>query len=189
MKFIIFLLFFLFISCSKNYEMKNYYPHLKWADQFNGVEVNVDKEFSQKKVSGMKLSFNGKLKGHYMISEMMVEVDPEAAAKLFKGKTQLIKGLYSVQATPYSGAITKEAFCGPDINIDPVLTDKKNQQMLQFDLKATERMVLGVCVEEQNVFRNQTLLIYCKNIGTFYDIRYFYPKNEQPLKQPIAACY
>lgn len=183
------LVFVLLASCSKNYQVKNYYPHLKWADQFNGLEVSVDKEFQQKKVSGMKITFPGKLKGHFLISEMMVDVDPDTATKLFKSKTQMIRGLYAVQATPYTGAITKEAGCDPEINIDPVVQDKKNQTVVQFDLKATERFVLGVCAEEQNVYRNQTLLIYCKNINTFYDLRYYYPKNEKPLKQQIAVCY
>lgn len=183
------LLSLLFTACSDSYQMKNYYPHLKWADQFKGQEVTVDKEFQQKKVSGMKVTFGGKLKGHFLISEMMVEVDAETAAKLFKSKTQLIRGLYAVQATPYTGTITKEAGCDPEINIEPTVHEKKNQSVVQFDLKATERFVLGVCAEEQNVYRNQTLLIYCKNISTFYDLRYYYPKNEKPLKQQIAACH
>jgi len=182
-------IFFFLVSCSKNNELKNYYPHLKWADQFKGQEVNVDKEFQQKNVSGMKLSFGGKLKGHYLISEMMVDIDPDKAASLFKNKSLMIKGLYSIQATPYSGTITKEAGCFADINLEQGMKETKNQISLQFDLKATERLVLGVCIEEQNVYRNQTLMIYCKNINTFYELKYFYPKNEQLLKQPIAICH
>lgn len=183
------LLSFLLVSCSRSHQVKNYYPHLKWADIFSGQEVTVDKEFQQKKVSGMKITFTGKLKGHYLISEMMVDVDSDTASKLFKSKSQMIRGLYAVQATPYSGTITKEAGCDPEINIEPSILEKKNQTIVQFDLKATERFVLGVCAEDQNVYRNQTLLIYCKNINTFYDLRYYYPKNEKPLKQQIAACY
>jgi len=120
---------------------------------------------------------------------MMVDIDPEKAASLFKNKSLLIKGLYSIQATPYTGTITKEAGCFTEINLEQAIKETKNQISLQFDLKATERLVLGVCIEEQNVYRNQTLMIYCKNINTFYELKYFYPKNEQPLKQPIAACF
>lgn len=189
MRIILILFLLALVSCTKKNDLKTYYPHLKWSDSFKGETVVVDKEFQNKNVSGMKVGFEGKLKGHYMISEMMVDVDPDTAAKLFKNKALMIKGLYSVQATPYTGTITKEASCMVDINIDPILQEKKNQTELQFDLKATERMVLGVCIEEQNVYRNQTLLIYCKNINTFYDLRYYYPKSEKPLKMPIASCY
>jgi hypothetical protein len=187
MKFI--LLFLFFLSCTKANNLKAIYPHLKWDDSIKNESVTVDKEFQNKNVSGVKILFDGKLKGQQLISEMMVDIDEETADKLIKNKSLMIKGLYAIQATPYSGTITKEASCTTDMNIDPVLSDKKNQKSMQFDLKATERLVLGVCLEEQNVFRNQTLLIYCKSIKTFYDLRYYYPKTQKALKMPIANCY
>lgn len=184
MRFLLFIFMLAAASCSKNNELKSYYPHLKWDDSFKGVKIIVDQEFQNKNVSGMKIGFEGALKGHQLISEMIVNVDPDTANKLFKNKMLMIKGLYSIQTTSDEGGR-----CTADMNIDPALLDKKNQMSLQFDLKATERLVVGVCLEEQNVYRNQTLLIYCKNINTFYDLKYFYPKNQKTLKVPIASCY
>lgn len=184
---ILFSLLFL-LSCTKTNDLKSYYPHLKWDNSLKNELITVDKEFQNKNVSGTKILFNGNLKGHQLISEMMVDIDQDTAEKLMKNKALMIKGLYSIQATPYSGTITKEASCTSDMNIDPIVVDKKNQTTMQFDLKATERLVLGVCLEEQNVFRSQTLLIYCKGIRTLYDLRYYYPKTEKPLKMPIASC-
>lgn len=176
------------ISCSKGKTLQSHFPDLKMDTSLKDQKVSVDKEFQEKNISGKKIRFEGELKNHQMIAEVMTDVEPEKAEKLFKNKSMMIKGLYSIQATPYSGTITKEASCIGELQIDPVAVDAKNQTTLLFNLKATERLVLGVCIEEQNVFRNQTLLIYCKNNRTFYDLRYYYPKANKALNTAIANC-
>lgn len=176
------------MGCSKGVQLKDGFPKLKIHEKLQNQKIVVDKEFQELNISGKKIRFDGELKEHQMIAEVMTEVEPERAVNLFKNKSMMIRGLYSIQATPYSGTITKEAGCINDLQINPQEVDVKNQITQQFDLKATERLVLGVCIEEQNVYRNQTLLIYCKNSKTFYDLKYYYPKNEKPLLAPVASC-
>lgn len=168
--------------------MKSTFPKLKWITTLADQGIVIDKEFQQKNISGMKIKFESSLKDHHLIAEVMNDIDPDEASRLFKNKSQMIKGLYSIQATPYTGSITKEAGCIEDLQIDPPLLENKIQSSLLFNLKATERMILGVCIEEQNVYRSQTLMLYCKNANTFYEIKYFYPKILKPLLIPIASC-
>jgi exoribonuclease R len=179
---------FIASSCSQKQTLKSSFPKLKWSPTLKDQKIVVDKEFQEKNISGKKMTFEGELKAHQLIAEVMVDIEPERAATLMKNKTMMIKGLYAIQATPYSGTITKEASCTAELQIDPIVMENKNQSSLQFNLKATERLVLGVCIEEQNVFRSQTLLLYCKKDKMFYDMRYYYPKSNKPFSGPMASC-
>jgi hypothetical protein len=183
----VFLIFFL-CSCTKEKSLRTLFPKLKWETSFQNTSIVVDKEFQEKTLSGVKMKFTGNMAKHQLIVEETTEVDSDQAAKMFKNKTFMIKGLYSIQATPYTGAVTKEASCMADLQIDPLPVENKIQTALLFNLKATERLVLGVCTEDQNVYRNQTLMLYCKNSRTFYDIRYYYPKEGKIITSSIASC-
>ncbi|MBC7541070.1 MAG: hypothetical protein H7281_19795 [Bacteriovorax sp.] len=189
MKYIISIVFVLVSSsCSQKQTLKSSFPKLKWSSTLKDQRFVVDKEFQEKNIAGKKMKFEGEFNDHQLIAEVMTDIEPEKAAILMKNKTMMIKGLYAIQATPYSGTITKEESCIAELQIDPLVMDNKIQTSQQFNLKATERLVLGVCTEEQNVFRNQSLLLYCKKDKIFYDMRYYYPKSNKPFATPIASC-
>lgn len=166
--------FLLLVSCSKDAYLKSNFPKLKINPAFKDQKISIDKDFQEKNISGKKMKFEGELKDHQLIAEVMTDIEPERAAILMKNKMMMIKGLYSS--------------CATEFQIEPQVMENKIQTSLQFNLKATERLVLGVCIEEQNVFLNQSLLLYCKNDKMFYDMRYYYPKSNKPFTAPIASC-
>jgi hypothetical protein len=187
-KLFLFTVLLFLVSCTKGNDLKSKFPKLNFDNNLKNQPVVTDKEFLERATFGMKIKFEAENKGNLLIAEIMNDIDSEKAEKIFNYKTMMIRGLYSIQATPYSGTITRETSCteGLDINLFPV--DNKIQTSQMFNLKATERFVLGVCLEEQNVFRNQTLLLYCKNQKVFYDLRYYYLKSQKPILKPIASC-
>ncbi|MDD4974866.1 MAG: hypothetical protein PHY93_10980 [Bacteriovorax sp.] len=188
MKYIIVLiLIFASSSCLQNQTLASLFPKLKWSANLRNQKIVLDQEFQGKNLVGKKMKIGGG-DNQQLTADVIVDVEPERAAIFMKNKTIMIKGLYTIQATPYSGMITREAVCTAELQIEPLILENKIQTSLQFNLKATERFVLGVCVEEQNVFSNQTLLLYCKKDKTFYEIRYYYPKSSRPFLTPIASC-
>lgn len=182
MKYLYLCLFLLFATgCSREKTLSTFFPGLKWGKSLQNQKITLDKEFQEKKNSGIKIQFEGELSKHQLIAEVITDIDPDMAARLFKNKALMIRGIYSIQPQ-------EETSCMRDLQIDPLPLDNKIQTSLLFNLKATERLVLGVCLEEQNVYRNQTLLLYCKKTNTFYDLRYYYPKSIKPILTPIVSC-
>lgn len=186
--FITFLFLFTLGSCSRQKSLSSLFPHIKMIEVFGNKRVIIDKEFQEKAISGMKINFEGEMKSHQLIVEKISDITTEQALILFKNKSQMIRGMYSIQATPYTGAITKEAGCLENIQTEPITIENKAQISAQFNLKATARFVLGVCAEEQNIYHSQTLLLFCKNRSEFYEIKYFYPKYLKSILNPIAKC-
>ncbi len=129
----------------------------------------------------MKIRFDGELQNNLLITEVITDVDADRAFKLFSNKVMMIRGLYSDQENA-------EGNCPKGLEINPTPIENKIQTSIMFNLKATERLVLGVCGDDLNLLRTQILMLYCKNQKTFYDLRYFYPKSQKPIEMPVASC-
>lgn len=180
--------FCLLVSCSKDVSLKSNFPRLRIDPVLKDQKMSIDKEFQEKNISGKKIKFEGNFKDHQLIAEVMTDIEPERAAILMKNKAMMIKGFYLNQGVALTGSTNEEAGCVAELQLDPHLQDNKIQISMQFNLKATARLIAGVCDEEQNVFRSQSLLLYCKNDKMFYDLKYYYPKNNKPITAPIASC-
>lgn len=166
-------------SCSNDAFLKSQFPGLKFDSALRDQKISIDKNLEAKNIGGKKIKFEGALKNHLLIAEVMTEIEPDQSVILMKNKKLLITGLYKFQTE-------ENCFFGLQTDSQPV--DNKIQTSLQFNLKATERLVLGICNEDQNVFWNQTLLLYCKKDKTFYDMSYYYPKSGKLNNSPIARC-
>jgi hypothetical protein len=181
------LVLLLVAACTKTVNLKNLVPHIQFKLPKNDKNIVLENQYNQGINTGIRIGFENSKDS--ISVDSINEVDSFKAQSLFKNKALMIKGLYEKQATPYSGVVTREASCleGMVIENNNVI-ETPNEMSLKFDLKATERHVFGVCLEEQNIFRTQILLLYCKKNQTFYEIKYFYPKSEPVLKNNVAAC-
>lgn len=169
------------LSCTKNDSLKAAFPGLNFNPPLQNHKIASDPEFEKMNVAGIKIQFNA-LKGHLLIAEVLADVDPDSAIRLMKNKKQIIEGMVAG-----SLALDTEGQGCPSLAV-PKVIDNKIQTAMEFNLEATEKLVIGACSDGHNLFHAQELLLYCKNDKKFYDIRYFYPKNIPGLKVPIAGC-
>ena len=153
---------------------------LKWQSTLENQEIVFEKNH--------QIAFQKDSNKYFVNIEPSFEVDQDKATLMINTKSLMIEALYVIQATPYRGQVTKESNCIKDLSIAPIKNDNVLQTSYRFDLKATERMVLGGCEEDQNIYLVQVLLLYCKKTKTFYDIKYYYPKSLSKFVPVIASC-
>lgn len=63
-----------------------------------------------------------------------------------------------------------------------------SQKIVMVGLHATERFVFGTCSEKQDVYKSQIVWLYCPKIRTFFELRWFYPRQENWRTEPVAYC-
>lgn len=178
------------LGCVQEQKLGQVIPNLSWDNDLVTLDTTIEKDFRNAVFQTRKLKLTNVIKAEdrYLIIESNNNVSLKNSKKLFSEKNAMIKEYYTIQATPYSGAITKEAECLNDIQLAPNVRETKDELSFQYNLKATDRLVLGVCQSEQNKFYNQILLLYCKKTNVFFDIKYFYPILTNKLVHPIAKC-
>jgi len=178
------------ISCSKKTPLKLVVPELKFDSSLQSQVVFVKKEFRKNNIYGKKIIFSGDGEKRQLSIEISSQIDPRMADKLFKHKSSMIDSIYIAQPAPYGSNLTQDIKANVEkgFRITPIIVKEKNQTTFLFNLKATERLAIGGFSEEQNVYNNQILLIYCKKEKKFYDLSYYYPKTVKPLDSPVASC-
>ena len=112
----------------------------------------------------------------------------DKAKKIILQKSFDIKSLYADQKVPYFGQLTKNITCKEAVEINNPLQEDENQLSLQLNLMATETLVYGSCISDQDIFKSQLLYLYCKKNNTLYEFKYFYPKN-MSFKIQLANCH
>ncbi len=185
---IIIFILILIASCNqKNKALNTYFPNLNWNSSLKNKIVFVDKEFRYENKTDFKFNFEKDSKHEYLITENFKNIEQDLAEKILKNKLLMIKEIYATQATPYNGAVTNETNCVENPAINPLIEETINHSSILLELKATERLVLGVCSDKQNIFKVQVLLMYCKKTKELYDLKYYSISNEK-MKLPIASC-
>lgn len=175
-------------GCSKNINLSEKYKNLSWSDRLTENDITLEKEIQEGDLFASKFKFSEDSSFKLLSVETLKNVDEARAKKLIIAKNILVREIYETQATPYSGSVTKEASCFEGIQLVPTQLENDNQISFHFNLKATERFVTGVCIEEQNVYKNHVLHLYCKKSKELYDIKLFYLKNSPTLSTSAAHC-
>lgn len=118
---------------------------------------------------------------------LISQIDLEPAKKIILQKSFDIKSLFATQKVPYFGQITKNTQCVQSVEIKNQLIENEKELSLFLNLTATETLVYGSCLSDQEVYKSQLLYLYCKTNKTLYEIKYFYP-IQQNYKNQIAHC-
>jgi hypothetical protein len=64
----------------------------------------------------------------------------------------------------------------------------KNSFSYRFSLFSSEKKVLGMCGNENEVLKTEYELVYCQKTKKLYVARFFYDKNSSWLTEPLLAC-
>lgn len=115
------------------------------------------------------------------------KIDTEAAKKLISQRQNEIKTMFAPQLVPYAGQITADINCTQAVEINQTISVTKDEIHLLINLTATDRLIYGSCITDQEVYRSQLLLLFCKSSQTYHEIKYFFDK-QIPFKTQIAHC-
>lgn len=114
-------------------------------------------------------------------------VENAEALKIIDQKSNEIKMMFAPQQVPYMGQITKDISCTDAVEVNNKPSVNEKEISLLMNLTATERLIYGSCIPDQEIYKSQLLMLYCKNSKTLYEIKYFYDKQSEYKKQ-IAHC-
>lgn len=120
-----------------------------------------------------------------------VKIIPKKTAddtiNFFKFKKNEMKLLFAPSAVPYAGQITKDISCIQGVQIDYPSSDTATEMSQIFNLTATDRYIYGSCLPEQEIYRSQLLLLYCKKSAILYEIKFYFEKTKDYPAQ-VAHC-
>lgn len=102
--------------------------------------------------------------------------EPEASKRIQVLITRM-KALFENRASPYPGEISDEIACGEEFK--PVFAEEKINgiQVSYITGYLNERLVLGVCTEDQVFYKEILALFYCPETNQLYQLEIIVPKN------------
>lgn len=155
--------------------------------RFDPNEIKITEFHPEKKSKGSNSLFNltGQKNEKLKINSKTVALSE--AKKIIGQKSNEIKMLFLPQQVPYFGQISKDISCTSSVEIDKPMIESDNGLALSMNLAATEYLIYGTCIKEQEIYKSQLLFLYCKKIETLYEIKYFYDRAEN-YKKVIASC-
>lgn len=172
---------FILVSCTKTFN-QNDFENLKFD-----IKLTENKEFTlvKKEAEQFYLFENQKEKLRLRI----INVNSlEEGEKLFKEKDTQIQMTFAPQIAPYFASTSKKTTCVENIKLNNEIFDAQNEKSKIYNLNATEMLVYGSCLPEQEVFKSQLVYLFCKKNLMFYEIDYFYEKNKEYLTYKIVSC-
>jgi len=128
-------------------------------------------------------SLNDAAKNSESRSKESPDAKLQSAEKIIQSKSILIQSLFATQVVPYQGTITKSSSCLSNNSTEPEVEESDKQKKLTYFLMATENFVFGTCIEDQEIFRTKYVLLLCKNTAEAFEIKLFYPKDQD--KPPL----
>jgi hypothetical protein len=103
-------------------------------------------------------------------------------------KKQAINSLFAAQSEAYTGLITNKISCLKGQNVNRSNQRQAKGAFVFFDLMATSRFVYGTCLENEELYKSQYLLLYCSDRKAVFQLKYFFAKNREFPSQPVAEC-
>lgn len=169
-------------SCTENITA-DFLPGVR----FDPNEIDITQFHPEKKSKVANNLFNLTTANNEKLKINSKLATPAEAKKIIEQKTNEIKLLFAPQQVPYFGQITKDISCISSVEIDRKLVESEKGLSLNLNLAATEYLIYGTCIKEQEIYRSQLLFLYCKKIETLYEIKYFYDRAKN-YKKLIATC-
>lgn len=154
---------------------------------FDQNEIKITRFHPEKKTKVANNLFNLTTENSEKLKINSKVVGLAEAKKIIQQKSNEIKMLFLPQQVPYFGQISKDISCTSDVEVDRVTLESEKGLSLNLNLAATEYLIYGTCIKEQEIYKSQLLFLYCKKIETLYEIKYFYDRAEN-YKKTIASC-
>ena len=179
--FIVILSCLVFFGCTEGVK-ENFLGEIK----FDQNEINIKNFENDKKTKVSNNLYNLTTEKEKLKINKKILKLPEAK-KVIEQKSNEIKMLFAPQQVPYFGQISKDITCTSGVEIDRKLIETDLELSQQLNLAATEYLIYGACITEQEIYKSQLLLLYCKKSETLYEIKYFYDRV-LPYRNKIAFC-
>lgn len=170
------------ISCTKK-TSDNLIKDIK----FESAEIDLSDFTEDNKVRNLENTIALKGDNKSVLRVHHQTVNSTEALKNINQKSSEIKLMFAPQQVPYMGQITKDIRCTEAVEVNNKIIENEKEISLLINLTATERLIYGSCIPEQEIFKSQLLLLYCKASQTFYEIKYFYDIKSD-FKKQIAHC-
>ncbi len=179
--FIVILSCLVLVGCTEKVK-ENFLAEVKF-DQ-NEVTIKNFENDKESKVSNYLFNLSNE-KEKLKINKKTLKLSD--AKRIVEQKTNEIKMLFAPQQVPYFGQISKDITCTNGVNVDlkPIENDLELSQ--QMNLAATEYLIYGTCMADQEIYKSQFLLLYCKKSETLYEFKYYYDRTS-PFRKKIASC-
>lgn len=155
--------------------------------KFDSNEIKITEFQPEKKSKVSNSQFNLTTENNEKLKINLKSLPLAAAKKVIEQKSNEIKMLFLPQQVPYFGQISKDVSCTSTVEIDRPLIESEKGLSLNLNLAATEYLVYGTCINEQEIYKSQLLFLYCKKNETLYEIKYFFDRAKN-YKKVIANC-
>lgn len=155
--------------------------------QFDQHEIKITQFHDEGKTKVGNNLFNLSTDNNEKLKLNTKNVKLAEAKKIIEQKSNEIKMLFAPQQVPYFGQISKDITCISGVEIDQKIKETEKDLSLQLNLPATEYLIYGTCITDQEIYKSQLLFLYCKKSETLFEMKYFYDRSEKYKKQ-IAVC-
>lgn len=112
------------------------------------------------------------------------DIEEEFALNIIKDRRNELNSLYSDKPAPYGGIPEREINCDDGYGLS-INTTGDNYS---YSLYADEGYNLGVCSEEDVVYRASIEMKYCRKTRTLFESRFFEPLESEIEKRPQIKC-
>jgi hypothetical protein len=173
----------LMASCTQKLE-PNFIKDLK----FDNAQIDLTQFSQDTKVKHLENTQAYKADDNSVLRIRLETIPNEVdARKILDQKSNEIRLMFAPQQVPYMGQITKDIKCTEAIEINNKISENEKEISQIINLTATDRLIYGSCIPDQEIYKSQLLLLYCKSNKTLYEIKYFYAKD-QTYKKKLAEC-
>ncbi len=107
-----------------------------------------------------------------------LKINPESAFKKIQDLKSQIESLYDPKIDPYFAVITRKIDCPSEFLPKVKKSENENEIKIETELFASERKGLGACSKDSATLLAHVTHLYCKNNESFFEIKYFYPKED-----------
>ena len=156
--------------------------------KFSSEQINISNFYQDKKAKG---PVNTSALRNDQDEVLRIKTESiskaEEAQKIIDQKSNEIKMMFAPQQVPYQGVISKDINCTQAVEVNNKILETDKEISLIINLTATDRFIYGSCIAEQEIYKSQLLMLYCKANQNFYEIKYFYDKS-LAYKPQIAHC-
>lgn len=181
---IIFISAFIFLNSCTEKTPENFLTGVK----FGSEQINISSFYQDKKAKGPANTV-GLRSDQNEVLRIKTETigKPEEARKIIDQKSNEIKMMFAPQQVPYQGVISKDINCTQAVEVNNKILETDKEISLIANMTATDRLIYGSCIADQEIYKSQLLMLYCKSNQNFYEIKYFYDKG-LVYKPQIAHC-
>lgn len=114
--------------------------------------------------------------------------DRKAARDLIEQRAALITELFQDKFTEYRGKYVVPQSCLQKNQVQSNWYDIEGGFYVVYNLMSDKNFIYGSCLNSNDFFKSQFLLIYCESAKAVIESKLFYNKNQSIVSTPIINC-